>query len=201
MKDFRKKKGFSLLEILLVLGIISGAIILAIIIYPKITSANNVKTEVANAGLIKSGVQSLYASSSNPPLNSDMNSLLIKANVIPENMIQGTNKIQNVWSGDVYVGTTTINGKIAFAVQYNHVPAADCIKMVTSASTGFDQIVVSAGSGGDAGGVVSGGGNVASGISEDGSSKIDLNVANITQYCNADTSNSFPTALIMFKFY
>ena len=72
--------------------------------------------------------------------------------------------------------------------------------MVTSASTGFDQIVVSAGKAGSAGGVVSSGGNVASGISEDGSTKIEANVANITQYCNADSS-SFPTALIMFKFY
>lgn len=201
MKNFKRKKGFSLLEILLVLGIISGAIILALIIYPKITGANNVKTEVSNAGLIKSGVQSLYASSSNPPLNTNMNSMLIKANLIPDNMVQGTAKIQNVWSGDVYVGTTTINGKTAFAIQYNHVPAAECIKMVTSASTGFDQIVVAAGRAGDSGGVVSGGGSVAAGISDDGTTKVDLNVANITQYCNYDSSNTFPTALIMFKFY
>lgn len=201
MKNFKRKKGFSLLEILLVLGIISGAIILALIIYPKITGANNVKTEVSNAGLIKSGVQSLYASSSNPPSNPNMNSMLIKADLIPDNMVQGTDKIQNVWSGDVYVGTTTINGKTAFAIQYNHVPAAECIKMVTSASTGFDQIVVAAGRAGDAGSVVSGGGSVAAGISDDGATKVDLNVATITQYCNYDSSNSFPTALIMFKFY
>ena len=200
MKKFKRKRGFSLLEILLVLGIISGAIILALIIYPKITGANNVKTEVSNAGLIKSGVQSLYASSSNPPSNPNMNSMLIKADLIPDNMVQGTANIQNVWSGDVFVGTTTINSKTAFAIQYNHVPAAECIKMVTSASTGFDKIVVSAGKAGSAGGVVSSGGNVASGISEDGSTKIEANVANITQYCNADSS-SFPTALIMFKFY
>ena len=98
MKKFKRKKGFSLLEILLVLGIISGAIILALIIYPKITGANNVKTEVSNAGLIKSGVQSLYASSSNPPSNPNMNSMLIKADLIPDNMVQGTANIQNVWS-------------------------------------------------------------------------------------------------------
>lgn len=201
MKNFKRKKGFSLLEILLVLGIISGAIILALIIYPKITGANNVKTEVSNAGLIKSGVQSLYASSSNPPSNSNMNSMLIKADLIPDNMVQGTDKIQNIWSGDVYVGTTTINGKTAFAVQYNHVPAAECIKMVTSASTGFDQIIVAAGRAGDAGSIVSGGGSVAYGISDDGSTKVDINVATITQYCNYDSSNTFPTALIMFKFY
>ncbi len=201
MKDFRKKKGFSLLEILLVLGIVSGAIILALIVYPKITAANNVKTEVANAGLIKSGVQSLYASSSNPPVNTNMNSLLIKANLIPDNMVQGTDKIQNVWSGDVYIGTTTINGKTAFAIQYNHVPAAECVKMVSSASTGFDQIVVNAGTSGDAGSVSSGSGNVAVGISDDGSTKKEINIADITQYCNADSSNSFPTALIQFKFY
>lgn len=201
MKNFKRKKGFSLLEILLVLGIVAGAIILALIIYPKITGANNVKTEVSNVGLIKSGVQSLYASSSNPPSNSNMNSLLIKADLIPDNMVQGTANIQNVWSGDVYVGTTTINGKTAFAVQYNHVPAAECIKMVSSASTGFDQIVVAAGRAGDSGGVVSGGGSVASGISDDGSTKIDINIATVTQYCNYDSSNTFPTALIMFKFY
>lgn len=201
MKNIKNKAGFSLLELLLVLGIIAGAVILALIIYPKITGANNVKSEVSNIGLIKSGVQSLYASSSNPPMNSNMNSLLIKADLVPDNMIQGTDKLTNVWSGDVYIGTTSIAGKTAFAVQYNNVPAAECIKMVTSSATGFDQIIVAAGRSGDAGGIVSGGGYNATGISDDGTTKVDLDVSKITQYCNSDSSNNFKTALIVFKFY
>lgn len=196
-----KKKGFSLLELLLVMGIIAGAVVLALIIYPKITGANSVKTEVGNIGLIKSGVQSLYASSSNPPGSANMNGLLIKANLIPDNMIKDATHLANTWGGDVYVGTTTIAGKTGFSIQYNKVPAAECVKLVTGASTGFDQVMVAAGFSSDAGGIMSGGGYYAVGISEDGQSRIALDVAKITQYCNADTSNNYRTAMVMFKFY
>lgn len=42
------KKGFSLLELLLVLGIIAALIVAAFIVYPKVQDSNRATTEAKN---------------------------------------------------------------------------------------------------------------------------------------------------------
>lgn len=71
----RKRKGFSLLELLLVMGIIAALIVAAFIVYPKVQSYRNVKIESNNISSLKAEVSALYASvASDLPKDANLNS-------------------------------------------------------------------------------------------------------------------------------
>lgn len=62
MKAFKiNKKGFSLLELLLVLSIIASLIVAAFLIYKKVYTSNKIEKERNNISLIVSATKSLFA--------------------------------------------------------------------------------------------------------------------------------------------
>lgn len=58
-------KGFSLLEILLVLAIAAAVVIAAFIIYPKVTAEKTADSESKRVMMIAAAARSLYASKAN----------------------------------------------------------------------------------------------------------------------------------------
>ena len=96
------KKGFSLLELLLVLGIIAALVIAAFIIYPKVQDSNRASTEAKNISAIMAGVKSLYSGQPNYKGLDDQ--VAYKAKIYPDNMVidNGTNFV-NSYSGTVSV--------------------------------------------------------------------------------------------------
>lgn len=58
----KKGKGFSLLELLLVLGVIAALIVGAFIVYPKVRNSQSIDAEAKNIATIRSGILALYAS-------------------------------------------------------------------------------------------------------------------------------------------
>lgn len=56
------KKGISLLELVLVLGIISALVVAAFIVYPKVQASQRAQAERNNIATILAGVKSLYTS-------------------------------------------------------------------------------------------------------------------------------------------
>lgn len=56
------KKGISLLELVLVLGIISALVVAAFIVYPKVQASQRAQAERNNIATIQAGVKSLYTS-------------------------------------------------------------------------------------------------------------------------------------------
>lgn len=202
MKNLKRKKvnkrGFNLLEILLVLATISALIVAAFIIYPKILSGQQVKQEANNISQLKSQISAIYGStSSNIPERTNLNNVIIRAKVAPQNMISGSG-LKNVWGGDVYVGTYDIANATAFAIQYNHVPPEACAKLVMQTARGFEQVVVGSEVTGDAGGIVMNGSSrsVVFGINKLGDGETELNIANAISACNMSTN-----AFILYKFY
>lgn len=194
----KSKKGFSLLELLLVMGIIAALIVSAFIVYPKVQAYRNVKIESSNISTLKSETSALYSSTIGSMPNSySLNGVLINAKVVPENMIIG-NKIRNTWGGDVYIGTYDIANAAAFVIQYNHVPRDECAKLVMETATGFEQVVVGSEVAGDSSGIIRSGSNrgVVFGINKLGDGETALNVASVTAACNTGAN-----AFIMYKFY
>lgn len=58
------KKGISLLELVLVLGVISALVVEAFIVYPKVQASQHAQAERNNIATIQDGVKSLYISAS-----------------------------------------------------------------------------------------------------------------------------------------
>ena len=141
------KKGFTLVEILLVVGFIALAGIGIYTVYSKVQMSNAALQEGKNLDTIRAGVKNLFGGSQNySALSSSSvgNAVLNDARITPDSMraipyVAGDNKIVNSFGGQVGVvksslGTGTDNG---FSVTYPQVPGAVCAKLVTGAGTGW----------------------------------------------------------------
>ena len=81
----KHKKGFSLLEIILVVAIATAIIVFAFIIYPKVQYYNRVNQEVKNLSALSAGINSLYVGQ---PYYTDISNLtIINAGIVPDNML------------------------------------------------------------------------------------------------------------------
>lgn len=150
MKNLNKsKKGFTLVEILLVVGFIALAGIGIYTVYAKVQMGNAALQEGKNLDTIRAGVKNLYGSSTN--YTGIANTILNDARVTPDPMravpyVAADANITNSFGGAVTVavqnlGAGTNNG---FRVTYPSVPGAVCAKLVTGAGSGWDQIRVDA---------------------------------------------------------
>lgn len=141
------KKGFSLLELLLVLGIIAALIVGAFIIYPKVQTSVQTNRELKNLAAIKANIDSLYTGKSD---YTGLNTVsLAQANVFPDDMTsKGNSSIssggrliylpKNVWGGDVTVSMyNTVN---YYQITYMNVPIESCIKLAQAALQMFQSV-------------------------------------------------------------
>lgn len=129
-----KRRGFSLLEVMLGLAIAIFVVSALFFMLPKVQSSQRADRESRNIGAIKAGVKTLYGGVSNYVGLS--NTVAINARIIPENMLVSgsTTRIVNAYGGDVTVyasdyGISKTTGS-SFTLIYTKVPTEDCIKMV-----------------------------------------------------------------------
>ncbi|MBE5204363.1 prepilin-type N-terminal cleavage/methylation domain-containing protein [Pectobacterium sp. FL60-S17] len=142
LKNRKYRKGFSLLELILVLGVIAGLIVSAFIVYPKVQAAQRVEAEVKNIAAIQAGVQSVYASTNS--YSGVVNGSMYKAGVFPDNMVKRFALwfyIVNSWRGNVVLasddtGPAGTPGS-AFTITYNGVPAAECARLISATAANF----------------------------------------------------------------
>ena len=147
MKNLRtqNKKGFSLIELLLVLGIIAALAITAFMIYPKVSSSNNAQTESSNINTIKASLASLYSSS--PDYTGLTTDVGIKSKIFPDTMVNtaGTAAL-NTFKGAVTLGVSKDSpsgaDNSAFTITYAAVPAAECVKIVSAVASNFYKVTV-----------------------------------------------------------
>ncbi len=149
ISEIKRRKGFSLLELLLVLGIIAALIVAAFIVYPKVRTSQIVDAEAKNIATIRSGILALYASQANITGNVT-NSVAINANIFPDNMLVksgGTvTDVVNSFGGKVTLSTTNwvSFGKIVVNIRYDNVPKDVCVKLVTAVGSTMEMIQVGA---------------------------------------------------------
>ncbi|MDQ2309640.1 type 4 pilus major pilin [Pluralibacter gergoviae] len=142
IKNIKSQKGFSLLELLLVLGIIAALVVAAFIVYPKVQASQRAQAESNNIATIQAGVKSLYTASSS--FTGLTNSVAVQAKIFPDNMLVGSGteaKPVNAFKGNVLVkedstGPSKAKGS-SFTITYENVPAAECTKIITAAAGNF----------------------------------------------------------------
>lgn len=132
-------KGFSLLELLLVLGIITALIVSAFIIFPKLKSSANAKAEASNLNTINAGIKELYNSQATYiGLN---NTVAIQAKVVPDNIIKGGDIVTS-FGGEVIIDNLTLSDGYVYYITYVDVPPDVCINMLAGLRGGFEQVYI-----------------------------------------------------------
>lgn len=147
-KKQKKNRGFTLVEILLVVAFIAVGGLAVYVTYNKVSSGGQANTEARNLGTLQAGVKGLYGGSSN--YTGITNSVLNDGRVTPDSMraipyVSGATAINNTFGGTVTVLPITLAGgntNNGFQITYARVPGAVCSKLVTNAEKAFDQITV-----------------------------------------------------------
>lgn len=139
----KKSKGFTLVEILLVVGFIALAGIGIYTIYAKVQVSNQANQESRNLDTLRAGVKSLYAS--RPSFLGVTNTVANNARVTPDNMrTDDAAAIINSFGGAVTVEPVNLGGGTnnGLRIIYTEVPSAVCSKLVTSAGVQFNSVHV-----------------------------------------------------------
>lgn len=139
----KNQKGFTLIEILLVIGFIAGAMIIAFITYPKVQAQNRANLENQHIQAMAGGIKNLYSTA--PNFDGLSVKTIVDARIAPEDMqIDKTNgKITNQWGGDITIDKTSFNGNNKFFfIQYEKVPTNECSKIASGAGASFVKVVI-----------------------------------------------------------
>lgn len=176
--NINKKKaarGFTLIEILLVVGFIALAGIGIYVVYNKVQTGNAANTEARNLDTLRAGVKNLYGGTVN--YGTVTETVLLQGRVVPDSMRDAAGTaIINSFGGTVTVRPTTFGGGAAnnaFIITYPNVPLDVCSKFTTIGGNGFNQVVVN--------------GTTVKDTSAATGNAID--VAKTTQSCNAGTGS------------
>ncbi|WP_210234429.1 type 4 pilus major pilin [Klebsiella pneumoniae] len=136
IKTLNRKKGFSLLEMLLVFGIISALIVGVFMIYPKISAGQKIDNDIKILGTLNAGIKNLYAGSATyTGLSVDA---VIKAKLVPEDLVD-EGQIWDSWNANVLI-EPYYDG--SFYIGFENVSVDACAKFVTQAGSSFFKIVV-----------------------------------------------------------
>lgn len=116
-------KGFSLLELLLVVAV--GAILLlaGLAVYRNVTDNANVNESLRLLNVTKQETQKLFQGEGQYPAQ-DLNAVLVDANAFPTSALFGTQP-RHPYNGDI---TVTGTGR-TFTILFEDVPEASCIKI------------------------------------------------------------------------
>lgn len=180
------KKGFSLVEMLLVLGVLAVFLVATFYVYPKVKESAQVSREVKNLNLIKSGLVQYFNHNGNnysilgTAGKKEGNVFANQAKIVPPTMRTDASDLtilKNSWGGDVAIASTNYKHEQYeigrnFAIWYYEVPSSACVSLATEAGKSFIQMQI-------AGTAVSSGG--------------ELKIDNLVKSCN-----SSPTVTIAF---
>lgn len=158
----RSRRGFSLIELLLVLGVIAILLVAAFVIYPRVRTTNQVNAEATNIAAIQANVRTMMATTNGQysVVGSDAvttTATMNNARVFPAGMNSGNyegSEIRNVWGGAVSIRATTVTHSTllagrGFSINYDDVPSDACVELITRTMKNFYAVQVVYGSTGN----------------------------------------------------
>lgn len=149
MKSFntRRQQGFSLIEILLVIGIIAVLALAAFLIFPSVQASQRANAEQNNIMTIAAGVKQMF----NGKYAGITTTNVVQGKLAPSNMVDtaGTGLV-SAWGGAVDVAASAGAGGAAgsrFTITYADVPTAVCLKLAPGLIGNFESLTIGTGAG------------------------------------------------------
>lgn len=119
-------KGFSLIELLIVLAVIAALTVSAFVIYPKVRSGQVARQEVEVILAAVSSIREMFPRGDYTNLS---NQVAVDANLFPASMVGVGDSITNRWDGAVLLSPADRSPRL-FRLTYRNVPSDVCVKMV-----------------------------------------------------------------------
>lgn len=136
----KKTKGFTLIEVLIVLAIAAGILFAVFIAVGKVQTKQVSKEAAEMLNLMVADVRAKFKSQGN--FTGITPQVLIDNRIPPNTMIEGAN-IVSPWNSHILVAPVTINNpNDAVRFTYQTVPQEDCSNFVTAAQGTFTRITV-----------------------------------------------------------
>lgn len=153
--EHRTSKGFSLIELLLVLGILAILVITAFVVYPQVRERNFANGEVVNLLSTKANINSMYVLTGGNYTGLST-AVANQARVFPASMngnqYTPSAAIKSSWNGQVAVNALAAAGAFAsgsayevghaFDIQYADVPSGVCLPLVSGVAQKFQDIQI-----------------------------------------------------------
>jgi prepilin-type N-terminal cleavage/methylation domain-containing protein len=136
-----KNKGFTLLELVLVVGLIGLATISIYMYYNKQAIDSNVKTLTQYLKIIDSEINNSFMT------NNGFSSLTvanaISSGIVPQQLVNPTqNQIGNLFGGNITFTSVTVAGTPGYGIVLSNVPIAACTKVATTDFASYVQQVL-----------------------------------------------------------
>ncbi len=137
----KNQKGLTLIESLVVVGILLSIVAVALTLFGTVRDRLNVKNESENASFVYAQIIDLYSDEATANLDTEV---AIQAGVIPKKMNVVNGKITDSWGGRVEVKGS---GTSAFELSYSRVPTGEvCVNFVKNQKkVGWDSVDIGSG--------------------------------------------------------
>lgn len=171
MKKNIINKGFSLIEILLVLSIIFIAAVVSFVVYQKTSEEMKINNTISQIASINSVIDYLPPNLENVDLNRS-----IQNSGIFDEMTTNENKMINEWGGNIHVSSRSVKNNHFYDILYYSLPTDACIKLTQKLGGMYTKV-------------------------EDlNGSSVSLNsIPNVIEFC--ENNNSKENALVLSSFY
>lgn len=146
MLPFKMKKnikGYTLLELMLVLGVITLLVIAIYTAYAKKATSEAVKNQTAYLSSLTNSINEAFiaskvdvTSTATEGYSKLTNTSAISANLVPTSLVNGASTIKNIFGGNITLSSTTITNVTgtlpAYSISLTNIPSAACTLLTTT---------------------------------------------------------------------
>lgn len=144
MNKKMSQMGATLLEVLMVVGIITVITVSALSFFNSTNEASKIQEATKNLGTLTAGVRNMFNSQGN--YNGLTNDVILTGNSVPPSMRNGnsTTDLKHGWNsaGITVAPATQVSADDSFTITYVDVPQEACVEIVSSTYRQYDSVEV-----------------------------------------------------------